>query len=70
MGLPTEDDNILGYYKANTYKYVNLSNLNTKQLYLIHGSADDNVHYQQSMIFSKILQRNNILFQQQVMAQL
>jgi len=30
----------------------------------VHGNADDNVHYQQSMILSRALEQNDVMFQQ------
>ena len=37
-----------------------------KKFMLIHGNADDNVHYQQSMLLARALERKDIMFQQMV----
>lgn len=63
MGLPTPDDNLSGYEKSAAY---NVTNLKNKQYYLIHGTGDDNVHYQQSLLLSRMLELGDVLFQQQV----
>ncbi|KAF5307856.1 hypothetical protein FQR65_LT06588 [Abscondita terminalis] len=63
MGLPTTSDNIEGYKNADILNQV--EGLRNKTFYIIHGNADDNVHYQQSMLLSKILERADIMFFQQ-----
>ncbi|XP_075211314.1 dipeptidyl peptidase 4 omega [Lycorma delicatula] len=63
MGLPTVDDNLSGYSRAAIFNKV--ENLRHKQFLLVHGTLDDNVHYQQSMMLAKILEQNDILFRQQ-----
>lgn len=63
MGLPTGDN-------ADGYNESRLSTLATsfrgKNYYLIHGTLDDNVHYQQSMALARSLEQNDILFKQMV----
>lgn len=64
MGLPTAEDNLKGYAVASLLNRY--EGIRGKEYLLIHGSYDDNVHYQQSMLWAKTLERNDILFRQQV----
>lgn len=64
MGLPRPDDNLQGYADAQLNDKV--ENIRTKEFFLVHGTLDDNVHYQQSMMLSKALSQSDILYQQQV----
>ncbi|KAG5896521.1 hypothetical protein JTB14_020494 [Gonioctena quinquepunctata] len=63
MGLPTVEDNLKGYEEAQLLK--KFEGLRDKEYFLIHGTYDDNVHYQQTMMWAKVLERNDILFRQQ-----
>ncbi|XP_049787513.1 venom dipeptidyl peptidase 4-like isoform X1 [Schistocerca cancellata] len=63
MGLPTVDDNLEGYVASQLINKVD--NFRNKMFFLVHGTLDDNVHYQQSMMLSKALEHKDILFRQQ-----
>ncbi|KAJ8679458.1 hypothetical protein QAD02_015245, partial [Eretmocerus hayati] len=63
MGLPIKGDNGAGYDRSLLLNKVD--NIKNKEYYLIHGTLDDNVHYQQSLFLAKALEQNDILFRQQ-----
>lgn len=62
MGLPSLRDNLEGYMNSALTRIA--SDIRNKQYLLVHGTLDDNVHYQQSMMLAKALEHNDVLFQQ------
>ena len=64
MGLPTPEDNEEGYNNTDVSRVV--EGFKNRKFFLIHGNADDNVHYQQSMLLAKALEHADILFNQMV----
>ncbi|KAF0881930.1 DPP4 peptidase, partial [Crocuta crocuta] len=61
MGLPTPEDN-LDYYRNSTVM-SRAENFKQVEYLLIHGTADDNVHFQQSAQISKALVDAGVDFQ-------
>ena len=59
MGLPEENKE--GYKKSSTL--YDVTNLLKKKYFLIHGNADDNVHYQNAMMLARVLEKKNIPFE-------
>ena len=62
--MSTPQDNALGYNTSDVTR--NVENIRHKKFYLLHGTADDNVHYQQAMMLAKVLEKEDILFHSQV----
>lgn len=62
MGLPTPEDNIKGYDQSRLSTIP--KSFRNKNYLLIHGSLDDNVHFQQAMALARTLELADIPFQQ------
>lgn len=64
MGLPTVADNRAGYEQSRlTSMFEKFRN---RKYMLIHGTYDDNVHFQQAMQWSRALETHDIMFKQVV----
>nr|XP_042895921.1 prolyl endopeptidase FAP isoform X6 [Parasteatoda tepidariorum] len=64
MQSPSPRDNLLNYEKSDVMKQA--SNFKGKKYLLVHGTADDNVHSQQSMMLAKALTDAGVIFRMQV----
>ncbi|KAK0157917.1 hypothetical protein PV328_011602 [Microctonus aethiopoides] len=64
MGLPNVTSNYKGYAESDVYNKIEY--LRDKMFYLVQGTADDNVQFQQSMALARHLAKKGILFRQQV----
>ncbi|XP_049815158.1 venom dipeptidyl peptidase 4-like [Schistocerca nitens] len=63
MGLPTPEDNKAGYSASDVTRLAD--HFANKMFLLIHGTADDNVLYQNSMMLARALEEAGVLFRQQ-----
>lgn len=67
MGLPTEEDNLAGYLSSSLLNAnITKKQFEQKKYLLVHGTNDDNVHFQHSMILARYLQKNDVTFSQMV----
>ncbi|XP_054274362.1 inactive dipeptidyl peptidase 10-like isoform X2 [Macrosteles quadrilineatus] len=63
MGTPNVTDNYRGYEESDLSKHA--GNLKDKPFLLIHGSADNTVHFQHSMILVHAFTQGGIMFRHQ-----
>ena len=69
MGQPGPSGNFGGYQQSDIVhraKNLHPTDKTMRKLYLIHGTRDDNVHLQHSMMLAKELVKEGIIFKQQV----
>lgn len=62
LGLPTPEDNLSGYQASDVT--AKAKRLDGKKFLIVHGTADDNVHYQQSMMLARSMEEADVLFRQ------
>uniref|UniRef100_A0A8D8BCF4 Venom dipeptidyl peptidase 4 n=4 Tax=Culex pipiens TaxID=7175 RepID=A0A8D8BCF4_CULPI len=62
MGLPREDDNARGYEAGDVSRFVD--GMEGHLFLLIHGNGDDNVHYQNSMVYVRALVEKDVQLEQ------
>lgn len=66
MGMPEVEDNWKGYENADVSKQANRFLKRKSKFFLIHGTSDENVHLQHSMLLTKTLVEENVQFRQMV----
>ncbi|XP_054717745.1 prolyl endopeptidase FAP-like isoform X2 [Uloborus diversus] len=64
MQSPAPNDNLINYENSDVMRKA--SSFKGKKYLLVHGSADDNVHWQQSMMLAKALTDAGVIFRMQV----
>lgn len=62
MDVPVNNQE--GYANGSLLHEETVEGFRGKNYFLVHGTADDNVHFQHAMVLSKKLQARNIFFQQ------
>ncbi|XP_041374304.1 dipeptidyl peptidase 4-like isoform X3 [Gigantopelta aegis] len=64
MGMPTGDDNIQAYKESNVSNFA--ENFKKTKLLLVHGTGDDNVHFQHTAQLMKTLNEHNTYYRTQI----
>ncbi|CAG7717855.1 unnamed protein product [Allacma fusca] len=66
MGMPNYSDNYRGYEQSDLTRKEIVDKLREKKFLLIHGTADNSVHFQHTLHFSKQLINKGITFKEQI----
>ena len=66
MGMPNFSDNYRGYEQADVTRRETIEKFHNKKFLIIHGTADQKVHLQHTLHFTKELVKNGITFKEQV----
>jgi len=64
MGMPNTTDNFRGYEDGDVTRVVKL--LHNRNFLVIHGTADEKVHYQHTLHLTKALINAGVSFTEQV----
>ncbi|XP_053385534.1 dipeptidyl peptidase 4-like isoform X2 [Mercenaria mercenaria] len=64
MGMPTADDNLEGYEATNISKFA--ENFKKSKFMIVHGTGDDNVHFQNTVQLIRSLTDANVYFRSQI----
>ncbi|CAG4940279.1 unnamed protein product [Colias eurytheme] len=62
--MDTPQNNPEGYANSSLLTPSVVEAYRNKRYFLVHGTEDDNVHYQHAMLFSRVLQKNDVYFTQ------
>ncbi|XP_069355434.1 venom dipeptidyl peptidase 4-like [Maniola hyperantus] len=62
--MDTPQNNVAGYTNSSLLKEDVVEAYRNKSYFLVHGTEDDNVHYQHAMLISRLLQRRDVYFHQ------
>ncbi|XP_060571687.1 dipeptidyl peptidase 4-like isoform X1 [Ruditapes philippinarum] len=64
MGMPSADDNLEGYEATNISKFA--EQFRKSKFMIVHGTGDDNVHFQNTVQLIRALTEANVYFRSQI----